>query len=205
MRWYKYAVLSSALTIGLTGCASSDSVTSKEYLLLDTTLESVISVPVPAQPVQLMPIVVANYLAGNEMVLISGKGVVHRSQNNLWAEPLSAQLTRLTQQRLERMLPDLTWFGGQRLPAYEIAQLNIEVDKFYADLDGVVHLSGRWQLISAAGEITASHTFYTQRRLESDGYTSLVQTLSSTWFDEVISPMSQWISQAMLSGYPSPN
>ncbi|MCB5161352.1 PqiC family protein [Marinomonas algarum] len=197
MKGYKKIAFIGLLSTWLIGCASSEMPTSKEYLLLDTSLVNAQTVSTESQPIQLMPVVVANYLAGNEIVLISQQGVVHRSQNNLWAEPLSAQLTRLTQQRLEKTLPSLTWFGGQRLPAYAIAQLNIDVDKFYADLEGKVHLSGRWQLISATGEIAASHTFTTQRRLASDGYTSLVQTLSSAWFDDVMTPMSKAIAEAL--------
>ncbi|MBR7888969.1 membrane integrity-associated transporter subunit PqiC [Marinomonas sp. A79] len=183
----------------LLGCAAPVAPPSKEYLLLDAKLEQVSALPTSAQSVQLMPVVVANYLAGNDIVLVSKEGVVHRSQQNLWAESLSAQLTRLTQQRLENTLPQLSWFSGQRLPAYAIAELSIEVDKFYADLEGQVHLSGRWQLMSAEGEVWRTQAFYVQSSLNADGYTVLVQTLSLSWFDEVVNPMANQISQVFKS------
>ena len=69
--------------------------------------------------------------------------------------------------------------------------LNIEVDDFYADLEGIVHISGRWQMISANGELSASNTFYVQSELTSDGYSTMVQTLSASWFDKVIDPMAK--------------
>ncbi|MEP7728413.1 PqiC family protein [Marinomonas primoryensis] len=180
----------------ITGCATSVS-PSREYLLMDADLQKAHVQPTKEASVQLMPIVVANYLAGNEIVLVTSQGEVHRSQNNLWAESLSPQLTRLTQQRLEKTLPDITWFGGQRLPSYAIALLNIEVDDFYADLDGMIHISGRWQTISAAGELSLSNTFYVTGELQSDGYSTMVQALSASWFNQVIDPMSKEIAKSL--------
>ncbi|WP_417559931.1 PqiC family protein [Marinomonas sp.] len=177
------------------GCATPTP-PSKEYLLMDTGLHNTQVQVTKKISVQLMPIVVANYLAGNEIVLVTKQGNVHRSQSNLWAESLSPQLTRLTQQRLEKALPNITWFGGQRLPSYAIALLNIEVDDFYADLEGMIHISGRWQVISATGELSASNTFEVQRKLKSDGYSTMVQTLSASWFDQVIGPMAKEIAQS---------
>ena len=177
------------------GC-STVAVQSNEYLLMDTGLGNVQALPTESTSVQLMPVVVANYLASNEIVLVTNKGTVHRSQSNLWAETLSPQLTRLTQQRLEKTLPNITWFGGQRLPSYSIAMLNIEVDDFYGDLDGIVHISGRWQIISATGELSASNTFYVKKELDADGYSTMVQTLSASWFNQVVDPMAKAIAQS---------
>lgn len=180
----------------VTGCATP-TLPSKEYLLMDMGLKNVQAQPTKEVSVQLMPIVVANYLAGSEIVLVTKQGDVHRSQSNLWAEPLAPQLTRLTQQRLEKNLPNITWFGGQRLPSYAIALLNIEVDAFYADLEGMIHIAGRWQMVSAMGELSASDTFDVKRGLQSDGYSTMVQTLSASWFDQVIDPMAKEIAQTV--------
>ncbi|MDE8602320.1 ABC-type transport auxiliary lipoprotein family protein [Marinomonas sp. RSW2] len=180
----------------ITGCATSVS-PSREYLLMDADFQEAQVQSTKEASVQLMPIVVANYLAGNEIVLVTNQGEVHRSQNNLWAESLSSQLTRLTQQRLEKTLPKITWFGGQRFPSYAIALLNIEVDGFYADLHGMIHISGRWQFISAAGELSLSNTFNVTGELPSDGYSTMVQALSSSWFNQVIDPMSKEIAKSL--------
>tara|TARA_R110001606_G_scaffold299972_1_gene447739 strand:- start:1337 stop:1939 length:603 start_codon:yes stop_codon:yes gene_type:complete len=179
----------------VTGCTTLTP-PSKEYLLMDAGVKNVQAQSTKEMSVQLMPIVVANYLSGNEIVLVTKQGDVHRSQSNLWAEPLSPQLTRLTQQRLERTLPNITWFGGQRLPSYEIALLNIEVDAFYADLEGMIHIAGRWQVISGMGELSASNTFDVKSALKSDGYSTMVQTLSVSWFDQVIDPMAKKIAMS---------
>jgi uncharacterized lipoprotein YmbA len=180
----------------LTACSTTKP-PSNEYLLMDENI--VKAEPMTTSPisVQIMPVSVANYLAGNEIVLVTKQGEVYRSANNLWAETLSPQLTRLTQQRLEKTLPDVTWFGGQRLPANQIALLNIEVDDFYADLKGMIHISGRWQLMSELGELTAADTFYVTDSLKSDGYSIMVQTLSHSWFNQVIDSMANDIAHSL--------
>ncbi|MBJ7537325.1 membrane integrity-associated transporter subunit PqiC [Marinomonas sp. C1424] len=192
MNWRILPIL--LLGLLLSGCATQAD-PSYEYLLMDNPSYQVKSEQTRVASVQLMPIVVANYLTGNEIVLVTNTGDVHRSQSNLWAEPLSPQLTRLTQQRLEKTLPNLTWFARQRLPSYAIAQLNIEVDSFFADLKGIVHISGRWQLISAEGDLVFSKAFYVEDKLKSDGYSVMTQTLATNWFDKVVNPMAHDIAR----------
>jgi len=184
----------SVVLITLTACSTAVT-TSNEYLLMDVSSYKKEGNTTAVVSVQLMPIVVANYLGGNEIVLVSKQGEVHRSQSNLWAEPLAQQLTRLTQQHLEKTLPKVTWFGRQRLPTEAISQLSLEVDTFYADLDGIVHISGRWHLISSIGETIIIDTFQIQDTLLSDGYPTMVKTLAKNWFENVIDPMSEHLAE----------
>ncbi|MGJ8646412.1 PqiC family protein [Marinomonas colpomeniae] len=194
MKWRMFLMVVIAWLV--TACAAPVA-PSNEYLLMDAELSDVEAQATPVIAVQLMPVYVANYLAGNEIVLVTTQGSVHRSKSNLWAETLSPQLTRLTQQRLEKTLPNITWFGGQRLPANAIATLSIDVDDFYADLDGVIHISGRWQLISELGELSISNTFSVKDILKSDGYSTMVQTLSSSWFNHVIDSIAKDIARTL--------
>jgi len=183
------------VSIILSGCATPVD-ESYEYLLMDNAASHIEPEETLRTSVQLMPIIVANYLAGNEIVLVTNEGEVHRSQINLWAEPLSPQLTRLTQQRLEKTLPNLTWFVRQRLPSHAIAQLDVEVDRFFADLNGVVHITGRWLLISPEGDVMLSKAFDVEDTLKSDGYPAMAQTLADNWFKHVVSPMAHEIANA---------
>lgn len=192
VRVWCYVVLAGLLT----ACASPTP-PSYEYLLIDQMDQPVEAKPTPSVQVQMMPVVVANYLAGNEIVLVTNTGSVHRSQSHLWAEPLAPQLTRLTQQRFEKALPQVSWFARQRLPSYAIAQLNIEVDRFYADLKGEVHITGRWQFISARGNIIHTQVFDVTDYLRSDGYGPLTQTLAKNWLQKVIDPMAEQIALAL--------
>ncbi|BFM48944.1 ABC-type transport auxiliary lipoprotein family protein [Marinomonas sp. THO17] len=186
--WF-YGVMMSLLT----ACASQTP-PSYEYLLIDQMDQAVEAKQTPKVQVQMMPVEVANYLGGNEIVLVTNTGSVHRSQSHLWAEPLAPQLTRLTQQRLEDALPQVSWFARQRLPSYAIAQLNIEVDRFYADLQGKVQITGRWQFISAQGQIIRTQVFDVSDALRADGYGPLTQTLAKNWLHKVIDPMAEQIA-----------
>ncbi|AEF54181.1 PqiC family protein [Marinomonas posidonica] len=177
----------------LMGCASQTPL-SYEYLLIDSSSDKVDAIPTAPMQIQMMPVVVANYLSGNEIVLVSKSGGVHRSQSHLWAEPLAPQLTRLTQQRFEKSLTNISWYARQRLPSYAIAQLNIEVDRFYADLQGRVNITGRWQLMSAEGKILNTQVFDVSDYLRSDGYATLTQTLASNWINQVVDPMAKQIA-----------
>ena len=79
----------------LTACATKV-VPSNEYLLVDKNIKEIEVKTTPSMPIQFMPITMANYLAGNEIVLVTQQGQVYRSKNHLWAETLSPQLSRLT-------------------------------------------------------------------------------------------------------------
>ncbi|MBJ7553633.1 PqiC family protein [Marinomonas spartinae] len=194
-----YLCVAVALSCLLTGCATAV-VPSNEYLLMDHDGEATTSMSSDSfskkQPdkkqqvvqIQLLPIRVADYLAGNEMVLVSKQGEVFRSQQNLWAEPLGPQLSRLTLQALIKRMPNIEWFGPQDLVSSS-ERLSIDVDSFYGDLNGEVHVAGRWRLISSSGQILISKEFVAQGRLPKSGYPALVQTLGKVWFQKVIDPM----------------
>jgi len=186
----------SLITSVLVGCASP-APPSYEYLLVDSSSDKVSAIATAPMQIQMMPVEVANYLSGNEIVLVSKTGAVHRSQSHLWAEPLAPQLTRLTQQRLEKSLKNIAWYARQRLPSYAIAQLNIEVDRFYADLQGGVNITGRWQLRSAEGEILKTQVFDVTDYLRSDGYSALTQTLANNWINQIVEPMAKQIAEAL--------
>lgn len=180
----------------LAGCATTE-VASNEYLLMDNTPKIVISDPKTQVNIQLMPIQVADYLAGSEIVLLSKPGMVYRSQQNLWAEPLSAQLNRLTMQGLIQRLPDTNWYKGHNAQVANLLKLSVEVDAFYGDLEGQVHVSGRWTLLSGSGQILRSKAFMVTDKLNENGYPALVQTLASTWFQKVMDPMAKSITDAL--------
>lgn len=180
----------------LAGCATTE-VMSNEYLLMDNTPKIVISDPKTQVNIQLMPIQVADYLAGSEIVLLSKQGMVYRSQQNLWAEPLSAQLNRLTMQGLIQRLPDTNWYKGHNTQVANLLKLSVEVDAFYGDLEGQVHVSGRWTLLSDSGKILRSKAFMVNEKLNENGYPALVQTLASTWFQQVMNPMAKSITDAL--------
>ena len=181
----------------LVACSTPPVAPSKEYLLLDKGQVEAEPIATKSVAMHLLPVSVAPYLLGTELVLVSSQGEVFRSQNNLWAEPLSTQLTRISQQSLEHSLPDITWFGHQSVPVDGVYQLNLEVDAFYADLEGNVHITGRWQLVSPARELLQVDTFTIVEPLQADGFPAMVNTLSHLWLEKVLMKIAQQIPQAL--------
>jgi uncharacterized lipoprotein YmbA len=183
----------------LSACAVSSTAPSgpNEYLLMDSekTTEPVMNTS-PAD-VQLLPIKVAPYLAGNDIILVSEQGEVHRSQQNLWAEPLSPQLHRITLQRLAVLLPNINFFGRATEKSLTMNKLNIEINEFYADLSGITHISGRWQLFAPSGELLIANEFSEQSTLKQSGYPTLVNTLASSWIHTILAPLSTDIAQSI--------
>ncbi|RNF52128.1 hypothetical protein EBI00_04275 [Marinomonas hwangdonensis] len=178
----------------MVGCATPVS-PSKEYLLTDEALSTVRVQSTNPVFIQLMPVSMANYLVGNEMVLVTRQGQVHRSKNNLWAEPLSSQLGRLIQQRLESALPDITWVNTQAFFPQDAYELHVEIDTFFADLEGVTMISGRWYMATKTGELLLADTFNATNNMQSDGYQSMVKALSQSWSEQVITNLTQEIAR----------
>lgn len=177
----------------LVGCATPVT-PSKEYLLTDETLSTVPVQQTKSVFVQLMPVNMANYLLGNEMVLVTQQGEVHRSKNTLWAEPLSSQLNRLIHQRLEVVLPDIRWVNSQNFFSNDAYELHLEVDAFFANLEGVTTISGRWYMATKTGELRLSNTFSVAANMPSDGYQSMVKALSDSWSNQVMTAITQDIA-----------
>lgn len=178
----------------MVGCATPVS-PSKEYLLTDEALSTVREQSTKPVFIQLMPVSMANYLVGNEMVLVTRQGQVHRSKNNLWAEPLSSQLSRLIQQRLESALPDITWVNTQAFFPQDAYELHVEIDAFFADLEGVTMISGRWYMATKTGDLLLADTFNATANMQSDGYQSMVKALSQSWSEQVITNLTQEIAR----------
>lgn len=183
----------------LSACAVSSTAPSgpNEYLLMDSekSTEQVINTS-PAD-VQLLPIKVAPYLAGNDIILVSEQGEVHRSQQNLWAEALAPQLHRITLHRLAEQLPNINFFGRATEKSTTMNKMNIELNEFYADLTGVTHISGRWQLFAPSGELIANNEFSEKAKLTQTGYPTLVKTLSTSWIKGVIGPMPTQLAESL--------
>jgi len=184
------------VTLLLSACSSNPTV-NNEYLLMDEAKSSSEANNSVHADIQLLPIKMAPYLAGYEIVLVSKQGEVHRSQQNLWAEPLAAQLHRLTLQRLSTQLPNINWFSEAPSRSSAQKQLNIEVNEFFADLEGLTHISGRWQLFSSQGELLASSDFSESIKLSEAGYPTLVQAFADSWFNKVVVNIADQVSVAL--------
>lgn len=177
MRLLKYSCLIALLLIS--GCSNTPK-TTHEYLLTIPAKVKALSKPAKLpEHITLMPIDLASYLNGIEMVQISPNGQLFRAQNHLWAEPLTQQLQQTTLTYLSSRFPTIDWYGLQ--DETQEAQLHIHINQFVADTQGLVHIEGNWQLYRSNGRLLIQGNFNLKQPLQHNGYLAMTQSLSSLW------------------------
>ncbi|GHA84710.1 PqiC family protein [Modicisalibacter luteus] len=179
------------LMVWLTGCAAGGGGSSLErYTLPPGTYTAEQTEPSPERTLIIDSVQLANYLAGQGIVLQRNDVLMHQASSHLWAEDLGRQLRRGLRQRLAERLPDTRVLdSGNTSNAWH---LRMEVDEFQGRYDGMAVAGGRWQLRDADGEILTVEPFSASVPLTSDGYPALVRALGKSW-DEVANNVAQRI------------
>ncbi|MDX1538279.1 membrane integrity-associated transporter subunit PqiC [Arsukibacterium sp.] len=181
--------LAIVFAIGLTACSSPPPVS---YYQL--------AIPMPARPdraeqvqptrtLQLQPVRVANYLNGSGLVMQRSDVELLIASRHLWADALDQQLYRLLAEQLQARLPAFQLVRGHSAAD---RQLQLTIDRFHAQANGVAIISGYYTL--GAGSEQTSHAFSYQQPLTADGYPALVSALS-TGLQQLISELITDINQ----------
>lgn len=175
------------------GCSSTEPVT-KTYLLPDQNSELTMAFANKHQPVVIVrPVEVAEHLAGTGLVYQTSETEVVQAQQNLWAESLSRQLTRIVTEDL-RQKQSRYWFD-ELTPAINssaLPKLQVKFTQFNGHYTGLAQLSGQWLLIDEQGEALARQPFSIQVPLEQDGYDAQVKALA-----EGVARLTNQISQSI--------
>ena len=162
--------------IGISACSSPTPVS---YYQLTMAIPQQANPPEPSVAkthLQLQPVKVANYLNGAGLVMARSDVELVIANRHLWADALDQQLYRLLAEQLQA-----------RLPAFQLApasgaddlRLQLTIDRFHAQANGVAIISGHYSLSS--GNHRANHAFNYQQPLQADGYPALVSALSTGW------------------------
>ncbi|WP_372625904.1 membrane integrity-associated transporter subunit PqiC [Arsukibacterium sp.] len=143
----------------------------------------------PQYSLHLQPVMVANYLNGAGLVMQRSEVELVIASRHLWADALDQQMYRLLAEQLQARMPAL------QLSPVSIAadiRLQLTVDRFHAQDDGMAVITGFYTLIS--GDKRASHSFSYRQPLTADGYPAMVSALSKGWqqlVDDLIAQLSQ--------------
>lgn len=125
---------------------------------------------------RLQPVMVANYLNGAGLVMQRSDVELIIANRHLWADALDQQMYRLLAEQLQARLP------GVQLSAINAApdmQLQLNIDRFHAQDNGVTVISGYYTLRIKNKLVTK--TFSYQQPLREDGYPAMVSALSTSW------------------------
>ncbi|MBV2128289.1 PqiC family protein [Arsukibacterium indicum] len=167
-------ILMLAICIGVTACSSPAPV--RYYQLAIPLPEQAEKAQQTAQlkALYLQPVRVANYLNGAGLVMQRSDVELIIASRHLWADALDKQLYRLVGEHLHARLP-----AFQRVTAGTANGLSLQltIDRFYAQANGVAIISGHYTLSS--GDEQFSRAFSYQQPLAADGYPALVSALSA--------------------------
>lgn len=141
---------------------------------------------------QLQPIKVANYLNGAGLVMQRSEVELVVASRHLWADALDQQLYRLLAEQIRARLP-----GMELAMASDAATVRIQltIDRFHAQADGVAIISGYYSLESGKDRTTQAFSY--QQPLAADGYPALVSALSQGW-QQLVSDLILAIEQQYL-------
>ncbi len=128
------------------------------------------------QQLQLQPIKVANYLNGAGLVMQRSEVELVVASRNLWADALDQQLYRLLAEQIRARLPSVQ-LAMANDPA--TVRLQLSIDRFHAQANGVAIISGYYSLESGNGRTTQAFSY--QQPQAADGYPALVNALSQGW------------------------
>ncbi|GHC22327.1 lipoprotein [Kushneria pakistanensis] len=140
-----------------------------------------VSLPESAPTVAVSSVRLADYLDGQGVVYQTSDIEVNEAQANLWADSLSAQLTRSLQRTLRDQLNDHRVLGETLAGDRADTGVRVTLSQFQGRYDGMAVLAGQYQLRDAGGNLLAQQHFDIERALEDDGYPALVRTLSQGW------------------------
>lgn len=169
----------------LAGCAGQSTEFHRYTLPLAdqraATAEPGVSLPDSAPTVAVSSVRLADYLDGQGVVYQTSDIEVNEAQANLWADSLSAQLTRSLQRTLGDQLKDHRVLGETLAGDRADTGVRVTLSRFQGRYDGMAVLAGQYQLRDAGGSLLYQQPFEIERPLDDDGYPALVRTLSQGW------------------------
>lgn len=171
----KFAVVT--LAVSLTFLSACSSVQPLHYYQLPQLASSTVLEKTAAPVLVVEPVMVANYLNSNALILQMSEVQLVKTSQHHWAEALDQQLTRLLLQQLAQELPQVR--VTDRAPATPHRRLLVQVEQFHGTEQGLVLISGKYSFMD--GATTQSQRFSLQLPQTEQGYPALVATLGQGW------------------------
>ncbi len=174
------------MALALTTTSGCSSVQELHFYHLPQQADIAVAVAIDAPVIVVEPVMVANYLNTNALILQTSSVQLVKTTQHQWAEALDQQLTRLLQQQLATALPNhrIT----DRAPLGPQQRLLVQIEQFHGTEQGIVLISGKVSVLN--GEHTTQQRFAVQLAQPEAGYPALVATLGEGW-QQVVAEISQ--------------
>ncbi|RVU41756.1 hypothetical protein EOE67_00730 [Rheinheimera riviphila] len=173
----KRTVASLMMAVGLAVSSGCSSVQELNFYQLPQQANTAASASMDAAVIVVEPVMVANYLNTNALILQTSDVQLVKTSQHQWAEALDQQLTRLLQQQLAAALPGHR--VTDRAPQGPQQRLLVQVEQFHGTEQGRVLVSGKYSLVN--GEHTIQQRFALELAQPEDGYPAMVATLGEGW------------------------
>jgi uncharacterized lipoprotein YmbA len=174
------------MVLGLMTASGCSSVQELNFYQLPQQANTATSASIDAAVIVVEPVMVANYLNTNALILQTSDVQLVKTSQHQWAEALDQQLTRLLQQQLTAALPGHR--VTDRAPQGPQQRLLVQVEQFHGTEQGRVLISGKYSVVN--GEHTIQQRFALELAQPEDGYPSMVATLGEGW-QQVVTNISQ--------------
>lgn len=165
------------IAVGLVAISGCSSVQELNFYQLPQQANTAASASMDAAVIVVEPVMVANYLNTNALILQTSDVQLVKTSQHQWAEALDQQLSRLLQQQLTAALPGHR--VTDRAPQGPQQRLLVQVEQFHGTEQGRVLISGKYSLVN--GEHTIQQRFALELAQPEDGYPSMVATLGAGW------------------------
>lgn len=174
------------MVLGLGASSGCSSVQELNFYQLPQQATIAAAVAIDAPVIVVEPVMVANYLNTNALILQTSQVQLVKTNQQQWAEALDQQLTRLLQQQLTAALPNHR--VTDRAPQGPQQRLLVQVEQFHGTEQGMVLISGKVSVVN--GEHTIQQRFALELAQPEAGYPSMVATLGAGW-QQVVTDISQ--------------
>ncbi|MBU1438252.1 MAG: membrane integrity-associated transporter subunit PqiC [Gammaproteobacteria bacterium] len=165
------------LILALVTTSGCSSVQELNFYQLPQQANVASAVAIDAPVIVVEPVMVANYLNTNALILQTSSVQLVKTTQHQWAEALDQQLTRLLQQQLAAALPNHR--VTDRAPLGPQQRLLVQVEQFHGTEQGQILISGKVSVLN--GEQTIQQRFAVQLAQPEAGYPALVETLGQGW------------------------
>lgn len=164
--------------MALGGCSNANQ-SSQLYLLPDSETRTE-SAPQGVPALVVRPVEFATYLDNQSLVYRTSETEIVQTQQNLWAQSLSTQVTlRVIEQLRAKQHQYWPVMMNPALSQSQQPKLQIQIDRFNGVYTGNAEITGEWMLIDTQGHIQKSDSFALLVPLKNDGYPALVDALAN--------------------------
>jgi uncharacterized lipoprotein YmbA len=189
----KKLMFNALIVLGLSACSSA--VELKYYQLPVPALSVENTVSSDAAVLIVEPVMVANYLNTNALILQTSQVELHRTQQHQWLEALDQQLNRILVNELQAKLAKTSVttaeFAVKSTPS-QAQRLLVQIAEFHGTEQGIVILSGRYSWLGGSAKGVQLRQFRIELPQPEDGYPAMVQTMGAA-----VSKLSEQIAEQL--------